>query len=148
MRRREPRAMSHAIAALADRLAPQTTLAEVQRVWPEAVGEVVAAQAEPTARARRRADGDLRVGGLGAGARPHGPRADRAHQRGARHRHRALAALLLGAGARLVLASASCRRALGAGEVAVAGLDDTVFLRLKSRTRPSPRLTFVSVPLH
>ena len=49
MRRREPRALSHAITALADRLAPQTTLAEVQRVWPEAVGDVVAAQAEPTA---------------------------------------------------------------------------------------------------
>jgi predicted nucleic acid-binding Zn ribbon protein len=48
MRRREPRALSHAVAALADRLAPRTTLAEVQRVWPEAVGEVVAAQAEPT----------------------------------------------------------------------------------------------------
>jgi predicted nucleic acid-binding Zn ribbon protein len=48
MRRREPRALSHAIAALADRLAPQTTLAEVQRVWPDAVGEVIAAQAEPT----------------------------------------------------------------------------------------------------
>jgi predicted nucleic acid-binding Zn ribbon protein len=48
MRRREPRALSHAIAELADRLAPQTTLAEVQRVWPAAVGEVIAAQAEPT----------------------------------------------------------------------------------------------------
>jgi predicted nucleic acid-binding Zn ribbon protein len=48
MRRREPRPVSHAIAALADRLAPQTTLADVQRVWPEAVGEVIAAQAEPT----------------------------------------------------------------------------------------------------
>jgi predicted nucleic acid-binding Zn ribbon protein len=48
MRRREPRSVSHAIGALAYRLAPQTTLAEVQRVWPEAVGEVVAAQAEPT----------------------------------------------------------------------------------------------------
>ena len=48
MRRREPRSVAHAIAALADRLAPQTTLAEVQRVWPDAVGEVVAAQAEPT----------------------------------------------------------------------------------------------------
>jgi predicted nucleic acid-binding Zn ribbon protein len=48
MRRREPRALSHAIAALADRLAPHTTLAEVQRVWPDAVGEVIAAQAEPT----------------------------------------------------------------------------------------------------
>ena len=48
MRRREPRPASHAIAARADRLAPQTTLAEVQRVWPDAVGSVVAAQAEPT----------------------------------------------------------------------------------------------------
>jgi predicted nucleic acid-binding Zn ribbon protein len=48
MKRREQRSLAHAIAALADRLAPQTTLAEVQRVWPDAVGEVVAAQAEPT----------------------------------------------------------------------------------------------------
>jgi predicted nucleic acid-binding Zn ribbon protein len=48
MRRREPRALSHAVAALADRLAPRTTLAEIQRVWPQAVGELVAAQAEPT----------------------------------------------------------------------------------------------------
>jgi predicted nucleic acid-binding Zn ribbon protein len=48
MRRTEPRSLSHAIAALADRLAPQTTLAEVQRVWPAAVGDVIAAQAEPT----------------------------------------------------------------------------------------------------
>jgi predicted nucleic acid-binding Zn ribbon protein len=48
VRRRDPRPLSHAIAALADRLAPQTTLAEVQRVWPDAVGEAIAAQAEPT----------------------------------------------------------------------------------------------------
>ena len=48
MRRRDPRPLSHAIAALAGRLAPQTTLAEVQRVWPTAVGEAIAAQAEPT----------------------------------------------------------------------------------------------------
>jgi predicted nucleic acid-binding Zn ribbon protein len=48
VRRREPRPASHAIAALADRLAPQTTLAGVQRVWPDAVGAVVAVQAEPT----------------------------------------------------------------------------------------------------
>jgi predicted nucleic acid-binding Zn ribbon protein len=48
MRRREPRPLGHAISALADRLAPQTVLAEVQRVWPEAVGEAIAAQAEPT----------------------------------------------------------------------------------------------------
>jgi predicted nucleic acid-binding Zn ribbon protein len=49
VRRREPRAVSEAIAALADRLAPQTTLAAVQRVWPDAVGDVIATQAEPTA---------------------------------------------------------------------------------------------------
>jgi predicted nucleic acid-binding Zn ribbon protein len=48
VRRRDPRPAGHAIAALADRLAPQTTLAEVQRVWPAAVGDVIAAQAEPT----------------------------------------------------------------------------------------------------
>jgi predicted nucleic acid-binding Zn ribbon protein len=48
VRRRDPRPLSHAIAALADRLAPQTTLAEVQRVWPAAVGEAIAAQAAPT----------------------------------------------------------------------------------------------------
>jgi predicted nucleic acid-binding Zn ribbon protein len=48
MRRRDPRPAGHAIAALAERLAPQTLLAEVQRVWPQAVGDVVAAQAEPT----------------------------------------------------------------------------------------------------
>jgi predicted nucleic acid-binding Zn ribbon protein len=48
VRRRDPRPAGHAIAALADRLAPQTTLAEVQRVWPDAVGDVIAAQAEPT----------------------------------------------------------------------------------------------------
>jgi predicted nucleic acid-binding Zn ribbon protein len=48
MRRREPRAVGPAIAALADRLAPLTLLAEVQRVWAQAVGDLVAAQAEPT----------------------------------------------------------------------------------------------------
>lgn len=48
MRRRDPRPVGQAVAALADRLAPQTVLAEVQRVWGQAVGEVVAAQAEPT----------------------------------------------------------------------------------------------------
>jgi predicted nucleic acid-binding Zn ribbon protein len=48
MRRREPRPVGQAISALADRLAPQTLLADVQRVWAEAVGELVAAQAEPT----------------------------------------------------------------------------------------------------
>jgi predicted nucleic acid-binding Zn ribbon protein len=48
MRRREPRPLGHAIAALADQLAPQTLLADVQRVWAHAVGDLVAAQAEPT----------------------------------------------------------------------------------------------------
>ena len=48
MRRTQPRPLSHAVGALADRLSPQTTLAEVQRVWPDAVGDVIAAQAEPT----------------------------------------------------------------------------------------------------
>jgi predicted nucleic acid-binding Zn ribbon protein len=48
MRRRDPRPLSHAVSALASRLAPLTLLAEVQRVWPDAVGDVVAAQAEPT----------------------------------------------------------------------------------------------------
>jgi predicted nucleic acid-binding Zn ribbon protein len=48
MRRRAPRPASQAIAALADRLAPLTGLAEVQRVWEQAVGDVVAAHAEPT----------------------------------------------------------------------------------------------------
>ena len=57
MRRHEPRPLAHAIAALADRLAPQTTLADVQRVWVAAVGDVIAAQAEPT----RERDGVLTV---------------------------------------------------------------------------------------
>jgi predicted nucleic acid-binding Zn ribbon protein len=48
MRRREPKPAGRAIAALAERLAPQTVLADVQRVWPGAVGDVVAAQAQPT----------------------------------------------------------------------------------------------------
>ena len=48
MRRREPRPLGPAIAALAEQLAPQTLLADVQRVWAQAVGDVVAGQAEPT----------------------------------------------------------------------------------------------------
>jgi predicted nucleic acid-binding Zn ribbon protein len=47
-RRRAPRPAASAIAALADALAPQTPLAAVQRVWPQAVGELVAAHATPT----------------------------------------------------------------------------------------------------
>ncbi|MGZ6694031.1 MAG: DciA family protein [Solirubrobacteraceae bacterium] len=49
MKRRDaPRPASAAIAALADRLAPLTTLAVVQRAWPEVVGAAIAAQAHPT----------------------------------------------------------------------------------------------------
>jgi predicted nucleic acid-binding Zn ribbon protein len=48
MRRRAPRPAGMAVAALTERLAPLTLLAEVQRVWEQAVGAVVAAQAEPT----------------------------------------------------------------------------------------------------
>ena len=48
-RRAAPRPLSGAIAALADRLAPQTLLADVQRVWPTAAGAAVAAPATPPA---------------------------------------------------------------------------------------------------
>jgi predicted nucleic acid-binding Zn ribbon protein len=48
VRRREPRPLGPAVAALAQRLAPATPLAEIQRVWPQAVGPAVAAEAEPT----------------------------------------------------------------------------------------------------
>jgi predicted nucleic acid-binding Zn ribbon protein len=49
MRRRDPRPAGLAVSALAERLAPLTLLAEVQRVWEGAVGEAIAAQAHPTA---------------------------------------------------------------------------------------------------
>ena len=38
-----------ALTVLADELAPQTLLAEIQRAWPEVVGPSIAAQARPTA---------------------------------------------------------------------------------------------------
>jgi predicted nucleic acid-binding Zn ribbon protein len=46
--RRSPRSMETALALLADELAPETLLAEVQRVWPEVVGPSISAQAQPT----------------------------------------------------------------------------------------------------
>jgi predicted nucleic acid-binding Zn ribbon protein len=46
--RHAPRPVSLAMARLADRLAPKTTLAEVQRVWPETVGALIAREATPT----------------------------------------------------------------------------------------------------
>jgi predicted nucleic acid-binding Zn ribbon protein len=48
-RRRSPRPLGLAIDRVRDDLAPATLLAEVQSVWPEAVGEAIAAEARPTA---------------------------------------------------------------------------------------------------
>ncbi len=47
--RRSPRSMQAALASLADDLAPETLLGEIQRAWPTVVGPSIAAQAEPTA---------------------------------------------------------------------------------------------------
>jgi predicted nucleic acid-binding Zn ribbon protein len=47
--RRAPRPLNAALGSLADDLAPQTLLAEVQRVWSRVVGEAIAAEAQPTA---------------------------------------------------------------------------------------------------
>jgi len=47
--RPSPRQLGQAVERLRDELAPQTLLAEVQRVWPAAVGAGIAAQAKPTA---------------------------------------------------------------------------------------------------
>jgi predicted nucleic acid-binding Zn ribbon protein len=49
MKRIAPRALSHAIEALAGELAPQTPLARVQAAWAEAVGPANAAEATPVA---------------------------------------------------------------------------------------------------
>lgn len=49
MSRAAPRTLTTVMGQLTDRLAPRTLLGDVQRVWPRAVGEVVAAEAEPTA---------------------------------------------------------------------------------------------------
>ena len=40
--------MSIALDGVRDQLAPQTVLAGIQRVWPEAVGTTIAAEAQPT----------------------------------------------------------------------------------------------------
>ena len=47
--RRGPRTVALPLGHLRDVLAPQTLLAEVQRVWAEAVGQTIAAEAQPTA---------------------------------------------------------------------------------------------------
>jgi predicted nucleic acid-binding Zn ribbon protein len=50
--RRGPRPLAGAIGQIRDQLAPQTLLAEVQRVWLAAVGAGIAAEARPTAERR------------------------------------------------------------------------------------------------
>jgi predicted nucleic acid-binding Zn ribbon protein len=47
--RRSPRSFGLALEDFRDRVAPETLLAEVQRVWPQAVGAAIAAEALPTA---------------------------------------------------------------------------------------------------
>ena len=49
MRRAAPRPLAGAVESLAAGLEPATALGAVQRVWPEVVGEVIAAEARPTA---------------------------------------------------------------------------------------------------
>lgn len=46
--RRAPRSLTPALEALCDAVAPATLLAEIQRVWPEAVGPAIAAEAVPS----------------------------------------------------------------------------------------------------
>ena len=45
--RRSPRSLSFALEDFRDSVAPDTVLAEVQRVWLEAVGEAIAVEASP-----------------------------------------------------------------------------------------------------
>jgi predicted nucleic acid-binding Zn ribbon protein len=47
--RRSPRSLAPALERVRDELAPQTVLAEVQRIWVETVGAAIAAEARPTA---------------------------------------------------------------------------------------------------
>jgi predicted nucleic acid-binding Zn ribbon protein len=47
MRRRDPRALSFALARVTAGLAPATTLARVQGCWGDAVGEALARVAQP-----------------------------------------------------------------------------------------------------
>jgi predicted nucleic acid-binding Zn ribbon protein len=47
MRRRAPRPLATAVEALAQRLAPASLLADVQRVWERAAGPRIAREAQP-----------------------------------------------------------------------------------------------------
>jgi predicted nucleic acid-binding Zn ribbon protein len=46
--RRSPRPLAPALDVLRDTLAPATLLAQIQRVWPQAVGPAIAGEATPT----------------------------------------------------------------------------------------------------
>lgn len=46
---RSPRSLSGALDSLAQRLAPETVLAETQQAWPAAVGAAIAERATPVA---------------------------------------------------------------------------------------------------
>jgi predicted nucleic acid-binding Zn ribbon protein len=46
--RRSPRSMAFALDRVRDGLAPDSVLAEVQRVWRDAVGSAIAQEAQPT----------------------------------------------------------------------------------------------------
>jgi predicted nucleic acid-binding Zn ribbon protein len=47
--RRSPRSIDLALDVLREHWAPETLLAEIQRVWGDAVGPAIAAEAKPTA---------------------------------------------------------------------------------------------------
>ncbi len=47
LRRRSPRPLALALDPLRETWAPETLLAEVQRVWSDAVGDAIAAEARP-----------------------------------------------------------------------------------------------------
>jgi predicted nucleic acid-binding Zn ribbon protein len=47
MGRRRPRPLADAVAVARAQVAPQTLLAAVQSVWPDAVGPAIAAEANP-----------------------------------------------------------------------------------------------------
>lgn len=57
MTRSTPRGLGAAVRAVRDRAAPATLLGSVQRLWPEVVGEAIAAEASPVAER----DGIVRV---------------------------------------------------------------------------------------
>ena len=57
MRRAGPRPLAHALDALTASLAPPTLLAEVQRAWPMAAGDLFASRAHPV----REQDGTVTV---------------------------------------------------------------------------------------